>query len=342
MRRPTKPVGVTLAGRVLAGRGLAGRVLAGRVLAGTVLVVVCALLLAGFGAAPAQAGSLSGTLYRDPHSQAAQWVRNHPQDHRTPRISSKIASRATGKWFATYEPKKIKKQVSTYVSAAQKAKRIPVLVPYAIPHRDCNGASSGGAPSYKAYTKWIGSFAQGLGTRRVIVILEPDSLVQAHDCSSAEVRARTAAIKSAAALLRKGNPRAKVYLDAGHSNWRTAKATAKLLKASGVTSNAGFFTNVSNYRTTKDERAFGKKIRAALGNPKRVRQIIDVSRNGAGPKGSEWCDPSGRKIGVKPTLKTSYAWVDGYLWIKPPGEADGCAAGAGQFLPSLAYSLARP
>jgi endoglucanase len=28
------------------------------------------------------------------------------------------------------------------------------------------------------------------------------------------------------------------------------------------------------------------------------------------------------------------------LWLKAPGEADGCAAGAGQFSPDLAYRLA--
>jgi endoglucanase len=32
--------------------------------------------------------------------------------------------------------------------------------------------------------------------------------------------------------------------------------------------------------------------------------------------------------------------VAAYLWIKLPGEADGCAAGAGQFVPDLAYALA--
>jgi endoglucanase len=31
--------------------------------------------------------------------------------------------------------------------------------------------------------------------------------------------------------------------------------------------------------------------------------------------------------------------VDGYLWVKPPGEADGCAFTAGSFQPSLAASL---
>ncbi|MEU0380739.1 hypothetical protein ABZ093_26030 [Streptomyces cyaneofuscatus] len=36
-----------------------------------------------------------------------------------------------------------------------------MLVPYAIPDRDCGGASQGGAPDIAAYDAWIGEFAQG-------------------------------------------------------------------------------------------------------------------------------------------------------------------------------------
>jgi endoglucanase len=45
-------------------------------------------------------------------------------------------------------------------------------------------------------------------------------------------------------------------------------------------------------------------------------------------------------VGRAPTLATGVPSVAAYLWIKLPGEADGCAAGAGQFVPDLAYALA--
>src|SRR5262249_26307016 len=45
-------------------------------------------------------------------------------------------------------------------------------------------------------------------------------------------------------------------------------------------------------------------------------------------------------IGQYPTTNTGDANLDAYLWIKPPGEADGCAYAAGTFQPNLAYSLA--
>ena len=43
--------------------------------------------------------------------------------------------------------------------------------------------------------------------------------------------------------------------------------------------------------------------------------------------------------GVFGALNTGNANVDGLLWIKPPGEADGCAFTAGSFQASLAFSL---
>jgi endoglucanase len=72
--------------------------------------------------------------------------------------------------------------------------------------------------------------------------------------------------------------------------------------------------------------------------------VIDTSRNGNGPLNppnpNDWCDPPGRAIGKFPTTATGVAGIDAYLWVKLPGEADGCAGAAGQFIPDLAYQLA--
>jgi endoglucanase len=72
-------------------------------------------------------------------------------------------------------------------------------------------------------------------------------------------------------------------------------------------------------------------------------QIIDTSRNGGavGAQG-DWCgdDNTDHRIGVDPTLATGDQNIDGYLWVKPPGEADGCVYTAGSFVPALAYNLA--
>lgn len=67
--------------------------------------------------------------------------------------------------------------------------------------------------------------------------------------------------------------------------------------------------------------------------------VIDTSRNGQGawtpPAGKytdaeDWCNPPGRGLGLRPTLDTGDPVVDGYLWIKIPGESDGkCYRGTG-------------
>ena len=115
---------------------------------------------------------------------------------------------------------------------------------------------------------------------------------------------------------------------------------ARRLVAADIANSAdGISTNVSNYRATGNEVAYAKKVLAAIGVP-RLRAVVDTSRNGNGPLGDEWCDPAGRAIGTPSTTATGDAKIAAFLWVKLPGEADGCIAGAGQFVPQRAYELA--
>ena len=181
--------------------------------------------------------------------------------------------------------------------------------------------------------------SKGLGSKMLIVILEPDSLALQTCLDSAGATARNNAIASAVQTLKSGAPNAKVYLDAGHSGWNPANVTASRLQAAGVNSADGFYSNLSNFNFTANEITFGQNVLAALGNPANLKQVIDTSRNGNGP-GSTWCDPAGRALGQAPSLSTGNPSVDAFLWVKPPGEADGCAAAAGTFVPQLAYEMA--
>lgn len=310
-----------------------------RLLAATAAVLASGLagwLLIG---SPASAGTLTGSFYADPSSKVKQWLAANPGDSRAPLIAARIGSQPQGKWFASYNPSTVQSEVSGYVGAANAANLIPVLIPYMVPNRDCGGASAGGAPSYSAYNTWAQSFANGLGNRTVVVLLEPDSLALQTCLSASEKATRNASISFAVNAMRSANPNAKVYLDAGHSAWNSPADTAGRLVAAGVGNSAGFYTNLSNFRWTADEVNFGRNVLNAIGNSA-LHQVVDVSRNGRGPLGSEWCDPSGRGTGVAPTTNTGESTVDAFVWAKPPGEADGCAAGAGTFVPDLAYQLA--
>lgn len=291
------------------------------------------------GSGSAVAGTVSGTLYRDPNSQVMRWLAANPNDSRAALIRERIGSQPQFRWFASPNAATVTADVSSYVGGANSAGQIPLLVAYAITNRDCGGASAGGAADLTAYRTWVRNFAAGLGTRTALVLLEPDSLALQTCLSGQQVTERDAALSDAVGIIKQADPGAKVYLDAGHSAWNSAGDQAGRLVAAGVRNADGFFSNVSNFRTTSDEVAYGRNVLNAIGGGN-LHQIVDTSRNGKGPAGSEWCDPSGRGIGQYPTTNTGEATVDAFAWVKPPGEADGCAAAAGTFVPDLAYQLA--
>lgn len=292
-------------------------------------------------AAPEVRGQRAPRLYRHPDSQVADWVRAHPDDPRAAVIANRIADRPAAVWFADFAPATVASRVRAVTSAASAQGRVPVLVPYAIPDRDCGGASQGGAPDLRAYDRWIDAFARGLGSGEVIVILEPDSVAQSGCLSAARRAARFAALARAGRVLKAAGPRTRVYYDAGHSGWNPAARQAALLRQAGARSGDGIFSNVSNFRTTADEMAYDREVLGALGGSASLGAVIDTSRNGNGPPANgAWCDPAGRRIGQAPTLHTGQARIDAYLWVKLPGESDGCKGAAGTFTPSYAYDLA--
>ncbi|MFE2266482.1 glycoside hydrolase family 6 protein [Streptomyces griseosporeus] len=287
-----------------------------------------------------------GRLYRHPASQVLDWVRAHPGDPRTQVIASRIADQPAAVWFADFQPETVASRVRAVTSGAAAQGRVPVLVAYAIPDRDCGGASQGGAPDLGAYDGWIDAFAAGLGSGEVIVVLEPDSIAQSECLSAGDRAARFASLARAGRVLKAANPRARVYYDAGHSGWHPAAKQAALLRQAGAASAAssdGIFSNVSNFHRTADEIAYDRAVLDALGGPASLGAVIDTSRNGAGaPPDGEWCDPAGRKLGRTPTLATGEARIDAYLWVKLPGESDGCTGEPGEFTASYAYDLASP
>ncbi|MGW6794871.1 glycoside hydrolase family 6 protein [Streptomyces chartreusis] len=288
---------------------------------------------------------VSARLYRHPDSQVLEWVRDNPADPRHAVIESRIAAQPAAVWFADFTPDTITARVRAVTSAGSALGRVPVVVPYAIPDRDCGGYSEGGAPGLDAYDAWIDRFAAGLGSGDVIVVLEPDSIAQA-DCLSERARAdRFASLARAGRVMKAANPRARVYYDAGHSGWNAPARQADWLRRAGAASTAssdGVFSNVSNFRTTSAEIAYDRQVLDALDGPASLGAVIDTSRNGAGaPADGEWCDPSGRKLGRAPTLATGESRIDAYLWVKLPGESDGCKGRPGTFTASYAYELAR-
>ena len=291
--------------------------------------------------APVSAQAAESVFYVDPQTQAARWVAQNPNDSRMPVIRDRIANVPQGRWFTQRNTSTVASEVSAFTSAAATAGKIPILVVYNIPNRDCGGASGGGMPDHASYRAWIDQVSTGLGGRPATIILEPDVLPIMTNCQTAAQQAETvASVAYAGKRLKQGSSQARVYFDIGHSAWLSAsEAAARAVRADIANSADGISTNVSNYRSSSAEIAYAKAVIQATG-VSRLQAVIDTSRNGNGPLGSEWCDPAGRAIGTPSTTETNDAKIDAFLWVKLPGEADGCIATAGQFVPQRAYDLA--
>ena len=277
---------------------------------------------------------VAGQLFVDPTNVAARWASNNSSDPRAATIASEIGSQPLARWFGDWNGN-VASDVADYVNRATALNAVPTLVAYNIPDRDCGQHSAGGAANFAQYDAWISAFATGLGNSAAIIILEPDALAL-NGCAGSD---RNDALSNAVNTIKASCRSCSVYLDAGHSDWVAPADMADRLLDAGVLNADGFFTNVSNYNATVPEQAFGAQVLNALGNPSGLGQVIDTSRNGNGANG-EWCDAAGRAIGNDPTLQTGSASVDAYLWIKVPGESDGCIASAGQFVPDRAFELA--
>ncbi|MET9319599.1 glycoside hydrolase family 6 protein [Streptomyces sp. NPDC003038] len=313
-------------------------------------------------------------FYVDPANNAATWVKNNLGDARAAKIKAAIADHNTVKWFGDWDADGnaatgIQTEVSNYVGAAAAQGRVPVLVAYNIPGRDCGGASSGGAGSPDLYKAWISKVAQGIAGRPAIVVLEPDAVAQASDdaCMKGAAEQRFDMLWYATQHLQQQGKFVQTYLDAGNATWTLGpdlsgtqgiglKKMAYLLNRSGVSMTRGVSVNVSNFDDSVVSDDYAKRLTAQLKTDfgLTTRWVVDTSRNGNGgyvvpgsPSSGHvgFCNPPKRKLGVT-SRAGSAGGAEYQLWIKNPGDSDGnssqCPAGspsAGTFSPQLAEAL---
>ena len=279
-------------------------------------------------------------FYVDPHSAAATRAAALRLAGATSNAAllTKIAGQPAADWFTDATPTSgIAAAVRSRVDTVTAAGRLPVLVAYAIPDRDCGGHSAGGLATPAEYSAWVSQFAAGIGSRRAVVVLEPDSVAQ-WDCLAVSAQTdRVTNLRAAVATLTASKSIA-VYLDGGHSNWQSVATMSSRLRSVDVGKVRGFATNVANYNATAAEVLYGNQLSAALG----THFIVDTSRNGAGPA-TDWCNPSGQALGLRPSSSTTSSSADAWFWIKHPGESDGACNGgppAGEWFETYALGLA--
>ncbi|MBX4197774.1 glycoside hydrolase family 6 protein [Candidatus Parcubacteria bacterium] len=263
-------------------------------------------------------------------TQGKEWSEK-PENRNKPeaKILAKIATVPQCLWIESKDLTALAKAVA----GAKAKKQILGVVLYYIPNRDIGQHSAGGAEGVekeKVYQKWLTDVTATIGQSDVVVIIEPDAIPHLDELGKEDQEIRIKLLQAAVKAMKK-NPNARVYLDAGHSNWHPPEWTAKRLLEAGVKDCRGFAVNVSNYRTTKEAGDFGKAVSILVGN---MPFVIDVSRNGNGPLlkvppgENDWCNPPGRALGVLPTFVTGIDHCDALIWGKHPDESDGeCRGG---------------
>ena len=308
------------------------------------------LLTLGLTFVPARAGGqtvsqafvnlFSGArLYVDPASaakrQADAWRRSRPSDAA---LMDRLAAQPVAQWLGGWNVD-IGSDVANAVSRITGSRALPVFVVYNIPGRDCGQYSAGGANGSDAYRSWIRDFANGLGNRRAVVILEPDALAGMSCLSAPLQQERLNLIHDAVRVLKaKG---AAVYIDAGHARWVAPQEIANRLNRAGIADADGFSLNISNFLSNSVNIAYGTEVSKRVGGK---HFIIDTSRNGQNATNAgNWCNPTGQRVGPPPTTRTGNPLVDAFLWIKTPGESDGTCGGgpaAGKWWGEYALGLA--
>jgi endoglucanase len=284
--------------------------------------------------------------YSPAHLKSMLASKNDPE---TSALLAKVADKGGADWIGDWTPN-VENWVRRRVTTISKSGSLPLFIAYNIPKRDCGQYSAGGASQAGQYKEWISAFAAGIGNRRAVVVVEPDSIGLLKKCLSDEDQKERLELLRFAVHTFEALGNTAVYLDAGHSGWLSAQDDAERLKAAGVDEAQGFALNTSNYKATKTEIKYGEEVSKLLGGNKHF--VIDTSRNGNGPptncKGPDdencWCNPPGRALGTPPTAPTPDKLVDAYLWLKKPAESDGkCNGGpkAGDYWQDRALELAR-
>jgi hypothetical protein len=115
----------------------------------------------------------------DGHSrQAASMLRVTGKKEQAQKIDEQIANRPSAICLTTVSPEAYM-QARAITEEASGQGKVPVLVAYNLPERDCGLYSSGGATNIKARV-----FAAGIGDREAVVVLKPDAIAHSLETRS--------------------------------------------------------------------------------------------------------------------------------------------------------------
>jgi endoglucanase len=259
----------------------------------------------------------------------------------------RIAREPKGLWLGRFTRPNFHVKVRRLIDAAVADGSVPLFTVLRAQSTRCSPTYDGGGPAEDARTRaWYDDLARAIGNDRVVIAFEPDSLgtIDCHARSRRDDRIR---------LLRYGVtalsrlPNATIYIEAGASDWESARRTANQLRAVGIAKVRGFMLNATHYDWTRANILHGLEISRMTGGK---HFVINTAENGRGPVHQRlpngrrltiWCNPPGRGLGPSPTTETANPKVDAYLWINRPGYAQSCQHRPIAWYPPRALTYAR-
>jgi endoglucanase len=324
---------------------------------GTALLIAMLALVAGV--APAWAGTANGGLRKAPRANplaGLRWgVYEGPIDDvwpayagahgRNKRLLGKIALRPRAVWDGSWDGNPMGTAQESINDSTQGDPN--VLTQVAIfrldPWESCSGHWS--ATNQASYKAWIRSYAAGIGSARVALILQPDMPFAV--CVSSGVPEQ---LISYSARVFNSLPHTSVYIDAGSYAWYQPALIARMLERSGIWHSRGFALNVTQYGSTDQELQWGAEINRALAaaGARNKHFVINTDENGtpylAGqisgggarsnytPRCSHPGEQLCQRLGIPPTTDVANrrwglsavdrgiaaAQVDAYMWLGRP------------------------
>lgn len=265
------------------------------------------------------------------------------------RLMARIALRPLMFWFgAWFSAGQARQQVQQYIAASTHGDP-RVLSQVAVFRLDpWEGQACGGrwnAIDQAAYRTWIDSFAAGIGSARVALVLQPDLPIALCTRSPVPLALVRYAARAFDAL-----PHTTVYIDVGAADWPTVAQAVALLRRAGVGAARGFALNATHYDATAREIRFGARVAQELARAGLTGKhfVVDTSQNGRPftysayarrfprPDNPRVCATAGETLcvtlGIPPTTRVANRrwglsrsvrnlaarYADAYLWFGRP------------------------
>ena len=266
------------------------------------------------------------------------------------RLLSEEALRPLMFWFGAWNQNVFAAQTARQYIEAEQDGNPNALVQMAIfrlnPWEGLACATVPSAADVDSYKQWVDNWAQGIGSARVAMVLQPD--LPFEDCAPDHSPIPAQEVAYAAQVF-SALPHTTVYLDAGASDWQGVASMAQMLRASGVRYTRGFALGDTHYTSTASELLYGQKIVRALGGAgiHSMHFIINTAQNGRPFSYQKYTDefksaaPCASRtsthcvtLGIPPTTKVAAhpaqdgltpgeariaaRLCDGYLWFGRP------------------------